>query len=345
MTAAPVKALYYPFIEIQSEDWLKCALLYWEGIKRIVPHEGYRVSDSGPIAELVEAGIVENVAAGPYTETIAKEFLDQPRKSHDEVVAEARIHREKLAPSVIAMLLEQGHAIQEGDWLLVNPGTADDYMYILANAISRAENAPTVTDYFSNTVRRAKQEYGINYGVEHEGKPSGMRLAWIACPFPEPSALGHLSLQDVLKFREAHGPERRAFRDAIHRLGSSLSDLTSAKAVRDTLDDQSADIRERIKEQRETLAALNIKTLALSLSLSVPSAITGVLAGSPVIGAIAGAAGLSVAAINIFAARREERKRARSAFPYHYLLSIEEALKPAELQSQYNRSSSQFFIM
>ena len=30
-------ALYYPFIDIQNEKWLKTALLYWDEIRTIVP--------------------------------------------------------------------------------------------------------------------------------------------------------------------------------------------------------------------------------------------------------------------------------------------------------------------
>lgn len=30
-------ALYYPTIDIQDEGWLKTALLFWDGIRTIVP--------------------------------------------------------------------------------------------------------------------------------------------------------------------------------------------------------------------------------------------------------------------------------------------------------------------
>ena len=34
-------ALYYPFINVQDIDWLKCALLYWDAIRCIAPSEDY----------------------------------------------------------------------------------------------------------------------------------------------------------------------------------------------------------------------------------------------------------------------------------------------------------------
>ncbi len=31
------KAFYYPYIEIQDINWLKQALLYWDGLRRMLP--------------------------------------------------------------------------------------------------------------------------------------------------------------------------------------------------------------------------------------------------------------------------------------------------------------------
>ena len=50
--------LYYPFIEIQDETWLKSALCIWDVVYRIVP-AGYTPKDSDEVAEAVQAGKVE----------------------------------------------------------------------------------------------------------------------------------------------------------------------------------------------------------------------------------------------------------------------------------------------
>ena len=48
------KALYFPYIHFQNEDWLKYTLLYWDGVKRIVPRS-YYPEDSEAVKILVDA--------------------------------------------------------------------------------------------------------------------------------------------------------------------------------------------------------------------------------------------------------------------------------------------------
>jgi hypothetical protein len=39
------RALYYPYIEIRDDRWIKLAALYYDGLSRIVPH-GVQPEDS-----------------------------------------------------------------------------------------------------------------------------------------------------------------------------------------------------------------------------------------------------------------------------------------------------------
>lgn len=70
----PEKALYFPHIQFRSVEWVKCALLYWEGVKRIVPHEGYSTDDPPEVAEFVAAGLVEDVPATSFRESARQRF-------------------------------------------------------------------------------------------------------------------------------------------------------------------------------------------------------------------------------------------------------------------------------
>lgn len=58
---APVKALYYPHIHFRSVEFLKCSLLYWEGVNRIVPRD-FQPDDPPEVKALIDAGLVTNVA-------------------------------------------------------------------------------------------------------------------------------------------------------------------------------------------------------------------------------------------------------------------------------------------
>lgn len=68
------KALYYPHIQIQNENWLKLALLYWDGLRRIVP-DSVVPSDSNAVRALVDEGILENTSPERYLEQAEKQFL------------------------------------------------------------------------------------------------------------------------------------------------------------------------------------------------------------------------------------------------------------------------------
>ena len=58
MAVAQSSALYYPFIEIQSEDWLRHAALYWDSVSTIVPESISAPYHSRFSRELADAGVL-----------------------------------------------------------------------------------------------------------------------------------------------------------------------------------------------------------------------------------------------------------------------------------------------
>src|SRR5258708_3266009 len=80
----PVKAIYYPHIQFESLGWLKAALLYWEGILRIVP-DGFEPFDPPEVHELATAGLVSSISPSRYLESVRRLFsarLDELLASH-----------------------------------------------------------------------------------------------------------------------------------------------------------------------------------------------------------------------------------------------------------------------
>lgn len=54
-------ALYYPWINFRSDNWIKLAALYWNRIGRIVPR-GYPTHDSRTVRALDSAlGLIANL--------------------------------------------------------------------------------------------------------------------------------------------------------------------------------------------------------------------------------------------------------------------------------------------
>src|SRR4051794_11430979 len=56
-------ALYFPYIHIRDDNWLKAAALYWPTVRRIVPHD-YPKHDSATAAALAGEGVLREVNPG-----------------------------------------------------------------------------------------------------------------------------------------------------------------------------------------------------------------------------------------------------------------------------------------
>lgn len=69
-------ALYYPYIHIRDDAWLKAAALYWPKIARLTP-SGYPRYDSEAARRLSgELGFIVNIEPRPYTRSVADEFIE-----------------------------------------------------------------------------------------------------------------------------------------------------------------------------------------------------------------------------------------------------------------------------
>jgi hypothetical protein len=68
-------ALYYPYIHVRDERWLKMALLYWDRIRRIVPH-GFKPEHDARYGSTaaVNAGLVESTPPDRYITAAAERF-------------------------------------------------------------------------------------------------------------------------------------------------------------------------------------------------------------------------------------------------------------------------------
>lgn len=168
-------ALYYPFIHIRDENWLKATLLAFQQVRRIVPY-GFTVRDEevthayseleGPVGPLLATA---NIWSEPVRNAQLdlqeksdrhRDFLVQ-RYSYDSTPAEYRsgdgsfqIHRMKiLAPGFVDSLVRDGLAWNTRDtdehdsfnWLTMHPQLGAAIMSTLALAVAQNEGLDVVT--------------------------------------------------------------------------------------------------------------------------------------------------------------------------------------------------------
>jgi hypothetical protein len=101
-------ALYYPYIDISDEAWLKTAVLYWEDIHTIVPQSsnrlkpyatptGERLQEAGVLVPLLVESSMEEIESLTYDVT---KYLSTPETLqfilNDQINSNSLIHANKL---------------------------------------------------------------------------------------------------------------------------------------------------------------------------------------------------------------------------------------------------------
>lgn len=173
------KALYYPTIDINNEEWLKTAYLFWDGISTIVPESmADNAYQNATTQYLREEGYLQPIIVNPDCSIVqgmgevikeyaltdeGKAFLMQEFRG-DENYSFYRdrrrafyLHHEKLPKTVGRLLLGDrnvdGHLDRkeyDDQWIRVTGNFADLYMTLLANKIADRDSLALLssTSYF-----------------------------------------------------------------------------------------------------------------------------------------------------------------------------------------------------
>lgn len=271
------KALYYPWIDIRDEGWLKNALLYWESVQTIVPEsidEPYSTRtalefyDEGLLGPLrVESNMPEvNALTGDvvkYLETpegaevlMSREISDyhyiHPDKLPDEIRRLVDIHPEKLSHEV-------RHKVQRGlsharrdDWIAVDARFADFYMTLLATRLSEKIGAGLLTDAaannkLANAVKldaklsipsSRRHRYDFDDYMHRSNMPLAIAQGTLADLILEKIQIApDTSTKDILKFRRDRSDELGRFRVKIAELTRAISNNMPLEALRQQVED------------------------------------------------------------------------------------------------------------
>ena len=169
--------LYFPFIHIRDDEWLKGAALYWPSIRRLVP-AGYPKNDSPTARVFADARILNDadpaalidgtayalfkalsrnarVLARHYSVEHAyrnwdgRSWSETERPGHRPELG--WIHTTKFPPRAIDTLTQRGLAVRGRDsesdpWVGVHPALAGAYMTALAGQLSQESFFEPVTD-------------------------------------------------------------------------------------------------------------------------------------------------------------------------------------------------------
>lgn len=338
-------SLYYPYIHISEEGWLKRSLLYWDRVRRIVP-DGFEPNDNSDCYNAKQAELLIATSPTPYLSETAQRFRAKIPALVEEITRRAesfevddpevaardydrRIHIEKMETWLRSFLVERELVQIEGKWIVSHPDIADWYMTCLATVMSETIGSPVVTDLRkTNAVGEYFAHANPGSGEEHADR--GVAMLRLHIPFPNTEALARVPFSEILDFRENYSDERWNLREAIEELMKDVPTISDENNLRDHLHDKQARLDKALRDQRKAADRFYAKTIPSLLQISAPTgvlALAGRLGAPPLTLTALGAGTVALLALAWWAKFMDE-EAAVKAQPYQYLLSLEERFGP-----------------
>jgi hypothetical protein len=331
----PSKALYYPHLDFGTAAWVKSALLYWDGLVRIVsvvkPH------DDPEIRELVEAGLIENVRSDPFFPRVAQvlgerlEDLMRQRGGLPDSIPISRGLRGR-RPDLVASAMKQlacelehqgrGQAAQAMHAMPEQALTLG--VTVAAQTIAGERRLAPATD---DPIFAAINTYFGEAKVMRDPKsvPDGFAAADLLVPTPSLEAMAGLPVGRLLEVRSKLANQRRSFRQKIEAEKTAISALPNIEAVTDHLKALASAIRDDLEAQRDLLRQAEVRDAWSFLSVSAPASLavgmTVAELSGPILGPIGGIGAVALGATNWFVQRRKGRDESSN-----YMLSLEGVL-------------------
>jgi hypothetical protein len=220
--------LYYPTIKIRNTSWLKQALLYWDVVGTIVPHELERRADaSRDFRELREHGAIRFYHPEQYVggdEQLSEEFIHLRNstkyqalfRQYENSSQRFEVYGDKI-PGDLKRYLHQHHLAEEHDFgsLTLNKLDGLLFMSLLAKYIADEDRSAATTP---GTDYRAYRDLAFATGVQNDGIPVFSFTLEQLLPTPSES----VTLADVLEFKEDHQTELLGFREVIDNFQSQI---------------------------------------------------------------------------------------------------------------------------
>lgn len=340
------KALYYPYIQIQDENQLKCDLLYFDGIHRIVP-KYTQLQDSAVVRAVVEAGLLEDQDPEDYAERASKKFeedflsllkqetpeaitaLEQASQafSKNKVTTES-LNIRKMTYNLSQDLKSLGIANQVGDWLKVDSSIAGSYMMCLASVMSSSIQVPLITD---TSEYQSLGEF-LSFGQlpkPPSNEPLSILLS-IDVDFPDPKSLEDIPITDILSYHKNRRDEREKFRQEVESIRVKANQISDPIALSDFFKKQKRDIESAISDHQRTLNELKIKSVGSFLRISAPTMFSTLAASTmvPQAAPVLAIGGITWGFVEWWAEIRGKQREAIKKCPWHYLLSTKQVYRP-----------------
>lgn len=330
------KALYYPYILIPDNLWLRRAILYWDRISPIVP---WRVEQKIPknhiSKELKSRGVLdfihpESILTGAEKElsecflkiVTSEEFrtkIGPPEKRRYS----SRIYRDKFSHTLLNELRDLYLFKEEDDdALLFEPLTGTIYMGFLASSLAKGLNLEPITDV------KVYQDGFLRSNLIPSNRPTVSTSLVLEKLLPAPK--GEIAVKEIIQFKEKHERELLAFRNVIRSTQTSLKAVTDEHQYNEKLDAVKDEIKEhclvldrKMKDNGWETVWNTVETpFKLSLQEVGVVGLVGATYSVPVAIGVLGANAVVKIVREVFHNHRVRRESILEASPYTYVFNV-----------------------
>jgi hypothetical protein len=326
--------LYYPYTHFRSPAWLKLAALYYDEISRIIPDQ-FAPDDSDEVKALTQAGILHRLDPTGTAEAVAEDFIDyayaylfdqnQRKTLFPELAASGTgflIQPGKMAQRVRQALIDLGMTTlpEHGGDLDLDAVTGGVYMAFLARKMSAERGLPVVTHdpVFQKLIYKP---IGANATGSSGGPDPTFALASLIVDAVVPENPGSIPIDSILKFREKHSDQRKAFYDEVVKLTSAIDLTENEAALNKNLKNKQSMILKKVDNLEKAFKDVKIATARNLFFASIPSWVTGKWALSMDHGPIVVGTAAVGAVLSLVSGFRDIERQKRES-PWSYVLSL-----------------------
>jgi hypothetical protein len=342
-------ALYYPYLEIQSVNWLKATLLCFPHVRRIVPG-GYHPDDVAAIKPFLETKgigdlpLLSNEApvgdsCFAEQERLAEKIRDAAdlfRRKFSRAAAQNqypagwsqyRIYYLKLHGPLRDTLLDLGLAWEdESEWYSLHPRLGRAVMATIAIALANDKGLDIVTGHDTTHRSVCTQEQSDVFdelvGTLRHGppRPSPEVVDELAGVFMSTYFdLSRLSAPQIAELQK-DGKDLRQFKDAVREVAQRIPDIPNAAERRRRLTAEAKEIYSRWRKYRKSLPKFAFDALFEAGDVKVPAGVAAALGAAFLPFGLA--AGIAVGFVAYAGVRVWRKYRAGVQSPYQYLNRI-----------------------
>lgn len=300
--------LYYPTIDVPTNNWLRHSLLYWDEISSIVPQSwdnNFRDNLSPDINYLIDQGQFRSIKPdalieegenwellqmfeqefkdtilSPSFQTFIKQKPFSQSKLHINKVKKSnmvsRIHRNKTSNNIFYFLEDLGLATNrnQDEWLLLESHTALIYMSLLAKYLAEVDKKQTTI----GTDLGIYEKFNFKKVNEKDGFPVVSFNLNNVLPTPTKN----VPLEKILDFKRLRKDELLNFRKILMDFQGKISKAKSNQELKEITVSFKENIQGGMKALEKTIKDYKLETrykcLKSLINLKSPTFLTSAVA-------------------------------------------------------------------